>query len=77
MTKKKRTSNKLTSKRNYTNMRSLKLYKETTPFLTFQITDQTIYWSFILLTISALVVWTLAAGSNIMDILNGVLLRLN
>lgn len=76
MTKKKRASNKHTGKRNYTNMRSLKLYKETAPFLTFQITDQTIYWSFILLIISALVVWTLVTGSNIMDILNGVLLQL-
>lgn len=55
---------------------SLKLVKEKSPFLTFRTTEQTVYWSIILLLITIFVVWIIVAQSNIMDIVNSTIQRL-
>jgi hypothetical protein len=53
-------------------LRSFKVSKETAPFVSFRITDQTVYWSILLILILILALWVLQIQINISDILNSV-----
>lgn len=50
-------------------LKSFKLAKETTPFVTFRVTDQTVYWSILLILILLLALWILRIQINISDVL--------
>ena len=53
-------------------LRSFKVCKEPTPFVTFRITDQTVYWSILLIFILVLALWVLQIQINISDVLNQI-----
>jgi hypothetical protein len=53
-------------------LRSFKLSKETTPFVSFRITDQTVYWSILLILILVLALWVLQLQINISDVLDKI-----
>lgn len=53
-------------------LESFKVCKETLPFVSFQITEQTVYWSVLLMLILVLALWSLQIQVNISDILNSV-----
>jgi hypothetical protein len=57
------------------NLKSFVVYKEPTPFFTFKITDQTVYWTILLLMILGLGYWVLQIQINIADILNKIPVR--
>ena len=71
-TKKKVTTKKTAAKKTKKNYKSFELSKETTPFLTFLITEQTIYWSILLMLILALAIWVLNIQISISTILEGI-----
>lgn len=50
-------------------LRSFKICKESMPFVSFNITDQTFYWSILLIFILILDLWVLKIQINISDIL--------
>lgn len=52
--------------------KSFKLGQEKYPFVTFKVTDQTIYWSILLILILMLGVWVVNIQINISDILNTI-----
>jgi inner membrane protein involved in colicin E2 resistance len=51
---------------------SFKVSKETKPFVSYRITDQTIYWSILLILIFGLALWILQIQININDVLNSI-----
>jgi hypothetical protein len=51
---------------------SFKLIKEKYPFMSFRITDQTVYWSILLIMILVLYLWVLNIQVNISDMLSSV-----
>jgi len=51
---------------------SFKVAKEKYPFMTFKVTDQTIYWSALLILILLLGVWVVNIQISISDILNSI-----
>lgn len=51
---------------------SFKLSPETSPFVSFRITDQTVYWSILLILILVLALWVLQIQVNISDILDSI-----
>ena len=53
-------------------MQSFKLSKEKVPFVSFKITDQTIYWSALLILVLLLGLWVVNIQINISDILNAI-----
>lgn len=53
-------------------LKSFRLSKEPTPFVSFRVTDQTIYWSILLILILILALWVLQLQINLSDILNQV-----
>lgn len=50
-------------------LKSFKLCKETAPFVSFRVTDQTVYWSILLILILILDLWVLRIQINISDVL--------
>jgi hypothetical protein len=53
-------------------LESFKVTKESVPFMSFKITDQTVYWSILLILILVLALWVLQIQINISDVLNKV-----
>jgi hypothetical protein len=53
-------------------LKSFKLAKEPAPFMSFKITDQTVYWSILLILILILALWVLNIQINISNVLNTV-----
>ena len=53
-------------------MKSFKMSRETMPFMTFRVTDQTIYWTVLLLLIVVLFVWVLRIQIDIATLLINV-----
>lgn len=53
-------------------LKSFKLSKEPEPFVSFKVTDQTIYWSILLILILILALWVLQIQINISDMLNQI-----
>jgi len=51
---------------------SFKLSPETSPFVSFRITDQTVYWSILLVMILVLTLWILQIQINISNILDSI-----
>ena len=53
-------------------VKSFKLSPETSPFVSFRLTDQTVYWSILLIMILVLALWVLQIQVNISDILDSI-----
>jgi hypothetical protein len=53
-------------------LRSFKVSKESVPFVSFRVTDQTIYWSILLILILILALWVLQIQINISDVLSQI-----
>ena len=53
-------------------MKSFKISRETMPFMTFRVPDQTIYWTALLLLIVVLFVWVLKIQIDIATLLINV-----
>ena len=53
-------------------LKSFKVSKETAPFVSFRVTDQTVYWSILLILILVLALWILNIQININDLLNSM-----
>lgn len=76
--KKKATVKKVTAKKSAprrakkTQMKSFKVSNEAGPFVSFKVTDQTVYWSILLLLILLLFLWVLSIQVNISDLLNSM-----
>ena len=72
-TAKKATKKKVVHKKaNVAKLASFKVAKEHTPFVSFKITDQTVYWSILLILILILGLWVLQIQINISDVLNQI-----
>lgn len=54
------------------NVQSFKIAQETMPFLTFKITQQTFYWTVLLIFVLIVQVWVLNLQLNVTDILNSI-----
>ncbi|HPF30771.1 MAG TPA: hypothetical protein PLO25_00455 [Candidatus Saccharibacteria bacterium] len=54
---------------------SFKIIKDKTPFMTYKITDQTIYWAILFIYIFALSLWVLNLQIDTMEILNNLQLQ--
>ncbi len=52
--------------------KSFKLSNEPAPFISFRVTEQTVYWSILLIMILVLALWVLSIQVNISDILNTI-----
>ena len=55
-----------------TTVQSFKLNKETVPFVTYKITEQTVYWSILLILILVLALWVLQIPVNSSDMLSNL-----
>lgn len=66
---------KKTTRRNQKvkNMRSLKVYKNPKPFLSFIVTEQTYYWLIIMLLLLTVYIWAILTQVDINDTLNSTL----
>lgn len=53
-------------------MESFKAYKDKPPFMTFRITEQTIYWAVLFIYVFALSLWVLQIQMDILDITNAI-----
>lgn len=53
-------------------LKSFQVGKDAKPFATFKVTDQTIYWSILLLLILILALWILQIQINITDTINSI-----
>ncbi len=51
---------------------SFQIYKEQSPFVTFRITNQTIYWSALAIYILILSIWVLNIQMDTLDIINKI-----
>ena len=51
---------------------SFKLSRETSPFVSFKITEQTVYWSILLILILILTLWILQIQINVSEILDSI-----
>lgn len=51
---------------------SFKLVKEKTPFKSFKVTEQTLYWGILFLYIFALSLWVLSIQLNILDVIEQI-----
>lgn len=51
---------------------SFSMLKESSPFMSFKITDQTIYWSILFIYIFALSLWVLNIQIDTLKILNSI-----
>jgi len=73
-TAKKATKKKVAPKRakKVAPLKSFKLSKEPTSFVSFRITDQTVYWSILLILILILALWVLQLQINLSDILSQI-----
>ena len=71
--KRKMTKKKVSSKKAKTvKLKSFKLAKEPTPFVTYKITEQTFYWSILLILILILALWILQLQVNVSEILDSI-----
>jgi len=53
-------------------IKSFKISKETKPFVSYKITDQTIYWSILLILILVVCLWILQIQINISDMIDSI-----
>lgn len=68
----KKVTAKSTNAKRSREMKSFQLHNDSTPFLQFLITEQTVYWSILLVLILALGIWVLKIQMDISNILDGV-----
>ncbi len=69
---KKTTPKKITHKTHKKALKSFKVGKDSKPFMSFKVTDQTIYWSILLIMVLALSLWVLQIQINITDTINSI-----
>ena len=69
---KKTVPKKTTHKSHKKSLESFKVGKDTKPFVSFRVTDQTIYWSILLIMILVLALWILQIQINITDIIDNI-----
>ena len=53
-------------------LESFKLSQENAPFVSFKVTEQTVYWALLLIMILILTLWILQIQINVSDILNSI-----
>jgi len=53
-------------------LESFKVARESAPFVSFRITDQTVYWSILLIMILVLALWVLQIQVDISEILDNI-----
>lgn len=53
-------------------LESFKLCRESAPFVSLKITDQTVYWSILLVMVLVLALWVLQIQIDISNILNSI-----
>ncbi len=53
-------------------LESFKVAKDTKPFVSYRITEQTVYWSILLILILILSLWVLNIQINISDLLDSI-----
>lgn len=63
---------KTVKKAKKTPLKSFAIQKEQVPFMTFRVTDQTVYWSVLFILILILSLWVLNIQLNISDIINNI-----
>ena len=63
---------KTTSKKKSAEYATLKLSPEKTPFLTFKVTDQTIYWLVLSVVVFLLALWVLHLHLELLEIINSI-----
>ena len=51
---------------------AFKVVREKTPFLTFKVTEQTVYWAILFIYVFALSLWVLRIQLDILDIVNQI-----
>ena len=72
-TKAKKTApRKITHKSHKKSLKSFQVGKDARPFVSFRVTDQTIYWSILLLLVLILALWILQIQINITDTINSI-----
>jgi hypothetical protein len=71
-TAKKKTAKKAKTAKGAVKHQTFKLSREKTPFLTFRVTEQTVYWAILLVLIFILALWVLNIQLYVADILSGV-----
>jgi len=72
---KKTSAKKVTAKKSMpkkAHFKSFKVHKNATPFFSFHITEQTVYWMILLALIFGLGIWVLNIQINISNILNSI-----
>jgi len=69
---KKAAARKSTKKIKYTPEQSFKVLPEKYPFVTFKVTDQTVYWSILLILILLLGIWVINIQISISEILSNL-----
>ena len=72
VTSKKAAPRKVVRKSKSTAHESFVVGKEKYPFMTFKVTDQTVYWSILLILILLLGVWVVNIQISISEILNSI-----
>lgn len=72
-TAKKKTTKKSASKsKKPAHFKSFKVVRENAPFMSFKITEQTVYWSILLVLILILALWILNIQINLSSILDSI-----
>ena len=71
-TAKKKKAVKRSAPKKAAKLESFKLSKETAPFISFRVTEQTVYWSILLILILVLALWILQLQIDVTDILNNI-----
>jgi hypothetical protein len=72
-TAKKTTAKKTTTKKVVKPVaKSFKVHKETEPFMTFKVTEQTVYWLIFLAAVLILGIWLVNSQNNVASILDGI-----
>ena len=69
---KKAPAKKTTSKKKSAEYATLKLAPEKTPFFTFKVTDQTIYWLVLSVVVFLLALWVLHLHLELLEIINSI-----
>jgi hypothetical protein len=71
-TSKKSSKKRVSKKVSKTDLKSFRISKEQAPFLSFYMTEQTIYWAFLLVMTLLLALWILDTQLNTVRILDSI-----
>ena len=68
----KRSASKRVSKPKVVKLESFKAQKETRPFMTFKVTEQTVYWLIVVLMVFLLGIWVLNIQMDLTELLDNI-----